>query len=361
MSQTHTKRKRRRAVAIACIALGAILLLVGSYTVYLYIKADSAIQKMAAPERPSPAPSGTTDIAGGSPEAGAPGTESPGARKSLTFLLAGIDSRAGSGGTLNTDVLMLATLNTETHTASLLSIPRDLQLKPKTLKSHKANYYYAYFYNQDKETAIANTKAFYSELFDFPIDYMVLINFDGLRQLVDAVGGITVDVDMDMKYRDTADGTDIDLKKGVQKLSGKQTLDFVRYRKSNEGTQESSDIARNGRQQQVLTQIVDKLASFKGMTQWGNVLDIMGNNVKTDVPEDELRSWIMNFQQMKPARTTMIPLETRWENPYIVVKEDTLRQALERLRSEAGLPEDDRLQLADVVGVDSSADDSSLE
>ncbi|THF74940.1 LCP family protein [Cohnella fermenti] len=345
-------KKWRLTILIASSAFCLAFLGLASYAGYLYYKASNAIHRMAGPELPAPSATAGGLAAEESAEPSAEAAEAfDRSEHSITFLLAGVDSRSGSGGTLNTDVLMLASLNKITQTATLLSLPRDLQLKPQNLSSHKANYFYAYYYTQDKTTAMANTKQFYSELFDFPIDYMVLVNFDGLRKMVDAVGGITINVDMDMKYRDTADGTDIDLKKGVQHVDGKKALDFVRYRKSNEGTQESSDIDRNARQQQVISQILDKLSSFSGFTQWGKVLDILGNNIRTDVPEDELRSWILNFAEMNPNATTVIPVATSWVNPYIVADETDLENAVDTLRAEAGLPESEQFHAADVVGV----------
>lgn len=360
MTVSTSKRKWRKALMIVCIALGAIVLCFGALAGVFAYKANNTIHKIAAQE-PSSSSSSASPSAS-SPEVTASGSDAPEeSERPITFLLAGIDNREGSGGTLNTDVLMLASLNPKTHSASLLSLPRDLQVKPKTLSAHKANYYYAYFYNQDKETALTATKQFYSDLLQFPIDHMILINFDGLRKLVDALGGVTVDVDMDMKYRDTADGTDIDLKKGVQKLDGKQTLDFVRYRKSNEGTQESSDIARNGRQQQVLSQVADKLASFQGMTQWYHVLDILGDNVKTDIPENDLKDWMLNYKTMKPNQIQMLPLETRWDSPYIYANKDNLEQALNTLRTEAELPPSDMSDLEDVIGTYETSDDNSTK
>ncbi|MCC3376884.1 LCP family protein [Cohnella sp. REN36] len=351
---TDPKKKwLRKTLISASITLGALILVVGGYAGYLYYKADTAIGKMASHE---PAASPTPSAPSATQEVNTKAVKGDEYRPH-TFLLAGIDHRDGSGGTLNTDVLMLGSINPSTHAASLVSLPRDLQLKPKTLAAHKANYYYAYFYNKNKDSALSETRAFYSELFDFPIDYMVLINFDGMRQLVDAVGGLDIDVDMNMRYRDSADGTDINLKKGLQHLNGKQVLDFVRYRKSNQGTQESSDIARNARQQQVLRELVDQLASFQGMTQWGKVLDLLGDNVKTDIPESEMRQWILGFNKVKPNTIEMIPLESRWESPFIYVKEDDLKLALENLRSIVGMSAPARdLKLADVVGVDPSPD-----
>jgi anionic cell wall polymer biosynthesis LytR-Cps2A-Psr (LCP) family protein len=164
---------------------------------------------------------------------------------------------------------------------------------------------------------------------------------------------------MDMRYVDEEDGTNINLKKGLQKLKGKETLDFVRYRKSNEGTAESSDLARNGRQQQVLSQLLDKLTSFNGISQWGNVLDIAGQSVRTDVPESRIREWITQFRKLKPEHIEFVPLEGKWESPYIVPTETDLDAALTALRTRLELPdetikESQSYPLSKVVRVESS-------
>ncbi|OAO89094.1 hypothetical protein AXX17_ATUG04480 [Arabidopsis thaliana] len=352
------KVRLRKSLKITYSILGAIILVVGGFAGYIYFKADQAIGRMAGPDvSPSPSPS---TVPGGPNVPTTPLSDEEKSNKPITFLLAGIDSREGSGGTLNTDVLMLGSLNPKTKSASLVSLPRDLQLKPKELSSHKANYYYAYFYNKDKDTALTKTREFYSDLFDFPIDYMMMINFNGLRELADAVGGLDLNVDMDMRYVDSADKTDINLKKGMQHLNGSQVLDFVRYRKSNRGTQESSDIARNERQQQVLQGLTNKLSSFQGITQWGHVLDLLGNNVRTDIPESKLREWIMSVNKMKPDVLDVLPLESRWKSPYIIVKEDDLKAALDGLRKVAELKPVRELDLADVVGVDPSPDPDNV-
>ncbi len=175
-------------------------------------------------------------------------------------------------------------------------------------------------------------------MFDVPIDYIAVIDFDGFRQVIDELNGITIDVDMDMRYVDNFDGTNINLSKGLQTLNGKETLDFLRYRKSNRGTQESSDIARNERQQKVLSTLLDKMTSFTGITQWGGLLDIAGKNVQTDIPPDQLRKFILSFQKLKPDHIESIPLDGRWDSPYIVPKEEDLSAAIAALRTQLGLP-----------------------
>ncbi|OAB38286.1 transcriptional regulator [Paenibacillus macquariensis subsp. defensor] len=323
------KRKRiafRKVLISISLAIVALLLGAGIYGGYIYYKAEAAIQSMAASETIKP----TDSLAGNEKKT----------IKPMIFLIAGIDSREGGGGVMNTDVLMLVSFNPQTHSASLLSLPRDLLLKPKSLPSRKANFYYAYYYIKDKSEAISNTKHFFGDLLDLPIDHMVVVNFDAIRQTVDALGGLQVDVDMDMKYNDSADGTHVDLKKGLQTLNGKEVLDFVRYRKSNQGTQESSDFARNDRQQEVIKQIIDKLGAFQGISQWGNILDIIGTNVKSDIPESDLHQWVFNFPKIKPNEIRSLHLESRWKSPYVYVEKEDLQRALDALREEAGVSSD---------------------
>lgn len=181
---------------------------------------------------------------------------------------------------------------------------------------------------------MADTKEFFGDLFHIPVDYMVMINFEGFRQIIDAVGGVDVDVDMDMRYKDTADGTDINLRKGMQHLDGKQALDFVRYRKSNDGSSPSSDFDRNRRQQQVLNQVLDKLTSFKGISQWGQVLDIIGEQVQTDIPAKNMERWLLNYKKMKPDQIQMQTVEGQWKSPYVYWNEQQLKEALTVLAGE---------------------------
>ncbi len=323
---TIKPRKTLRNIIIGLALLGAGAV---AYAGYLLHQADKALENMSVAPPVKTTPQGLNSLV-------APAENF----KPMTFLLTGIDSRQGSGGTLNTDVLMLVSLNPETRSATVVSIPRDLEMKPREfgLPSQKANYYYAHYYIQDKDTAIQKTKELYGNMFNVPIDYMAAIDFDGFRNVVDELGGIEMYVDMDMRYVDEEDGTNINLKKGLQTLNGKQTLDFLRYRKSNRGTEESSDLARNQRQQDVLDKLLQKMTSLGGIAQWGGLLKIAGESVKTDIPADELRRFLLSFQKLKPDHIEFIHLEGRWDSPYIVVKEDELTAAIAALRTQRGLP-----------------------
>lgn len=313
-------------IALGCVGL-ACTLFIAMFIGFVYIKAEQTLDKVSA--QPSHTePDKPTDEDSTEPAK----TNSDEKNRPVMFLLTAIDHRPGSDGSLNTDVIMLMVWEPETKSITLLSVPRDLKMQPPGFNPHKANYYYAYYYNQDKNSALSNTKQLYREYFDLPIDYMAIINFDGFRDLVDVLGGTTIDVEMNMRYVDPTDGTNINLKKGLQQLDGKNTLDYLRYRKSNYGTAESSDMERNQRQQLVFKQLIDKLTSLNGISKIDKLFDIVGDNLQTDIPADVLREWVLNARKLKPTEFNTLTVDSEWISPYIYVDEDQWDEALQQLR-----------------------------
>jgi LCP family protein required for cell wall assembly len=256
--------------------------------------------------------------------------------KPVTFLLLGLDYRKKTRS-LNSDVIMAVALNPRTLSATVVSIPRDLKMQSFGLPSRKANFYYPYFYIRDEESAFADTKQFYGDFLQLSLDHIVTFNFNGFSKIVDELGGVTVDVDMDMRYVDNEDGTMINLNHGMQKLNGKQTLDFVRYRKSNRGTAESSDYKRNVRQHQVLNVMLAKIKSFSGILKLGPIMDTVSQNVKMDIPPAQLRHYVATYLGIKQENIRYFPLQGEWISPYTYVREEEVQQARQALREQLGL------------------------
>lgn len=314
----------RQIVKYGGFALLALIVCVSLFVLFLYNKADRMIDRIGVQDPIKPA--------GVKPAEAAESNAKP-----LTLLLMGLDYRPETSS-MNTDVIMAVTLNPANKSATLVSLPRDLYMKPPGLPDRKANYYFPYFYNENQSTAFAKTKQLFGDFLQLPVDYMVTIDFKGFEKAIDELGGLTIDVDMDMHYVDEEDGTNINLKKGVQHLNGKQTLDFVRYRHSNTpGVGESSDYERNRRQQQVLDQILSKLKSLGGIVKLGQVIDAVGNNMKTDIPASQIRELIKTYFGIEQQNVHYIPLEGEWISPYIYVKSEELQAAREALRSELGV------------------------
>ncbi|MFD0715116.1 LCP family protein [Paenibacillus sp. GCM10027626] len=264
--------------------------------------------------------------------------------KPVAVLLLGLDSRPELAS-LNTDVIMVAAMNPKTKKATIVTMPRDSKIELSGYKSKKVNAYYAAFrsnaMNEQKlskeeaeKVAKLEMRKMLSRYFDIDISYTAVINFNGFVDVVDALGGVEVDVDMDMKYIDNADKTNIDLKKGHHKLDGKDALGFVRYRKSNDGKNMSTDFDRNRRQGQVIGAVVGKMKSFDGITSMSGVIDALGKNMKMDMPESEAQNIILTYFNMDRSNVEFVPLEGDWKSPYVYVTSNSLKKAQSALKAQ---------------------------
>jgi len=140
----------------------------------------------------------------------------------LNVLVLGTDS--GLGGGARTDTIILASIDIATGTIDALAIPRDTRVRiPGRSGYDRINAAHVY---GGPELAVRTVE----NLLGIDVDYYVRIDYRGFETIVDTLGGVVIDVERPMRYVDRAQGLDIDLKPGVQLLSGKQALDYVRYR-----------------------------------------------------------------------------------------------------------------------------------
>ncbi|WP_442604030.1 LCP family protein [Paenibacillus sp. KN14-4R] len=317
--------KTRKVLWIILATLLVAVISAGSFAGYLYFKGNQILDKISVSGSDSTGKEvTTTDVAPAKP---------------ITLLLMGVDYRKETSS-MNSDVIMVASLNPETKSATIVSLPRDFQMKPKdnNLQSRKANYYYPHFYLQDKLTAFSNTKKLFSDFLQVPIDAAVTIDFDGFRKVIDELGGIDANVSMDMRYVDEEDGTNINLRKGQQKLNGKQALDYVRYRKSNMGTEGTTDYDRNLRQQEVMNQVLEKVMSLGGVMKLGQLMDVAGDSIRTDIPSKHLVGFFQKYIGIDRSKIDYISLEGEWESPYIVLTPKDIDRAREALKTELQIP-----------------------
>lgn len=326
-SKKSTKRKPRWG-RIIFILVALVIVSLASYAGYLYYVGKNNLHKIADQD---------------STAAAIPKDQKANV-KPVSLVLLGLDYRKELGS-MNTDVMMVAAFNPKTKTATVVSIPRDSDLKMEGYKRHKANAWYAIYDSiarkdeglegeAAKDYARDNTREMLGKFFGIDIDYTAVIDFQGFVDVVDALDGVRVTVDKDMRYVDKADGTNIDLQAGEQVLDGEDALGFVRYRKSNRGTAASSDFERNERQSQVLGAITDKLKSFGSITKIDDVLNAVGDNMRTDIPESQLEAMIKKYFGIDRSSIRFIPLEGEWISPYVVLNQEKLQEAKTALQEE---------------------------
>lgn len=185
-----------------------------------------------------------------------------------------------------TDVVFVVHYDSEQESIDLISVPRDTRvavcdevedLLGKSYGVTKFNAVHAYGGKEHgPEAAILQLE----DLLGISIDHYVKVNFDALVEIVDAVGGVEVDVPQDMKWdmSDTGDIT-INLKKGLQTLDGHKALQLVRFRRYADG-----DVGRIQVQQLFLKALMEKVLSTESIVKnLGDYIEVTYKYVKTDV------------------------------------------------------------------------------
>lgn len=205
-------------------------------------------------------------------------------------LLLGVDSRDGENA--RSDTMMLATIHPAKQSVYLLAIPRDSYMELPGKGYDKVNHAMAF-------GGPKMVKESLEKFLNVKIDRYISVDFEGFRQIVDEMGGVTVDVKKRMKYSDPSDDTYIDIQPGLQSLSGEQALDYARYRKSDLG-KEDSDYMRIGRQQEILKALAEKGNSMQVYTKAFSLMEIVGQHVKTDLTEQEIASLLLSYGDGTP-------------------------------------------------------------
>ncbi|MCK6206062.1 LytR family transcriptional regulator [Bacillus infantis] len=243
-------------------------------------------------------------------------------RDPISVLMLGVDEREGDKG--RSDTMIVLTVNPETNSVKMLSIPRDTRTE---IIGHgtvdKINHAYAF---GGEEMSIATVEDF----LDIPIDYYVKINMQGFKDIVDAVGGITVNNDKDF----TQDGHHFPL--GSQKLDGDEALSYVRMRKEDA----DGDFGRQERQRQIIQGVINKGASFSSLTRFDNIFDALGKNVRTNLTFSEMADIQKHY---KDTRKNIDQLTISGNGQYIgdywylIVSDEEQHRVQEEMRSHLGL------------------------
>ena len=196
-------------------------------------------------------------------------------KEPFTILIMGIEDYATDGQNGRTDSLMFATVNPKTQKISLMSIPRDSRVKiVGKNKEDKINAAHAY---GGEEMAIKTVEGFLK----VPVDHYLKIDFQGFKGIVDAVGGVTVDVPFDFWERSDVDYyKKIQFKQGQQNLNGEEALAYVRMRKQ----VPNGDYGRAARQRQLLAAVAHKLNSTSTVFKIKDLTTVVGKYIKTDIP-----------------------------------------------------------------------------
>jgi len=216
-------------------------------------------------------------------------------KEPLNILLMGVDERSGDRG--RSDALMVLSVDPENNRSQLISIPRDTRTEmvgddPQAGNMDKINHAYAF---GGTDMAVNTVENF----LDFELDYYVKMNMEGLSEMVDAVGGITVDNELswtDTGYYEKG----YEYEKGNIEMNGEKTMGYVRMRYQDP----NGDFGRNERQRKVIQGIIDKGASVGSVNKIGDIMDVLGDNVTTNMDFSTMQNMLMNYRSARENMTT---------------------------------------------------------
>ncbi len=232
--------------------------------------------------------------------------------KHTNFLLLGNGGEGHDGANL-TDTILVASLDQNTKTVKMLSIPRDFYIKDPQTGGQRINKLYDSYYNLQKNdrAALSEVSKRLGEILGIEIHYFARVNFEGFTKIVDSLGGIDVVVEKDINdpyypLGETTKYQTFSIKAGFHTLDGETALKYARSRKT------TSDFDRAKRQQQIIAAVKDKalklnlLTDFNKLQQlYSSISDSISTNLTVpeiielakigkDINKDQISSVVLN-------------------------------------------------------------------
>lgn len=250
--------------------------------------------------------------------------ESPKEEVIINTLFMGIDEA-------RSDTMIVASYNKENQKIVLLSIPRDTRVEIPRYGFDKINSAAA----RKEGTALAMETV--GNLLGIPIHHYVKVSFKGAESIVDILGGVKVNVPMDMNYEDPAQNLSIHLKKGTQVLNGKNAVKFARFRSG----YPDQDLGRIKSQQELIKAFLDKLTSPSVIPKIFDIANAMSRCIKTNLENADIAHYAMHAKDIKMDNIKFytLPGEAGSKNKisYFLYDEVKLKEMMKEIYSDLGV------------------------
>jgi len=214
----------------------------------------------------------------------------------INLIALGSDIRRGNNS--RSDTVMVIHINPKREYASIISIPRDTLVTIPGRGLDKLGHAFAY---GGPDLARKTLEGF----LNISIPYYVSVDIPGLEKIVDKLGGIEINVEKRMYYIDYAQGLYVNLYPGFQRLNGRDTLSYVRFRHDADG-----DFGRISRQQKFLQVLADNLMKKENMFKTPQLFTELLSNIETNMDSQQILSVAMAMraaQEKNDIKMAMVP------------------------------------------------------
>ncbi|WP_084782055.1 polyisoprenyl-teichoic acid--peptidoglycan teichoic acid transferase TagU [Bacillus niameyensis] len=255
--QRQKPKKKRTGLKIFLTILAVLVVGIFAYGYSIYHNVNKAANTVHKPIDRTPEVKRPTELALHKKEP-------------FSVLMLGVDERPGDKG--RSDTMIVITVNPEKNSMEMLSIPRDTRV-PIVGKGidDKINHAYAF-------GGVEMSMNTVEKYLDIPIDYYIKMNMDGFKDIVDAVGGVTVNNDLDFSQG----GHHYPV--GNIELDGDAALSYARMRKNDA----RGDFGRQMRQRQVIEGVMERGANISALWKYDDVLKALSNNVETNLTMSDM-------------------------------------------------------------------------
>lgn len=268
------------------------------------------------------------------------------------ILFAGLDTRE-SGGLLNTDSIIIASYDYKNNNIILLSIPRDFHVEVGENANWFSRINSIYSSNEQKEegTGMKELTKTVEKIIGEEIQYYAVVDFNAFTEIIDAVGGININVEnsfTDYMYPKGVDYQTVSFKAGPQTMDGETALIYSRSRHSSHNN-EGSDFSRAKRQQKVIIAIKDKLLSSQSLTNpktlTGILASISGNLKISDftITDIEAAFKLADKYEEEKGKTYSFVLDPSIGN-WLLVEKKSLESGAYAIGPKAGLGKYENIQ-----------------
>lgn len=237
----------------------------------------------------------------------------------ILFLILGLDSydlsKASRG---RTDTMILTSFNYKSGDINMMSIPRDTKVLIED-ELDQINHAHAY-------GGVDLTLATVRDFLNLDVNHYVKIDYKAVEEIVDAIDGVEFDVPRRMKYDDTTKGKEfhVDLQKGLQTLDGDQSIQLLRWRKNNDGTQyPDADVGRVKTQQMFMKELVKQTIAPKNILKIDKLAKTYFDYVDTNIPLDTVlkAAWAARKVDVENMETITLPGDGDGYKYYIYDRE----------------------------------------
>jgi len=205
-----------------------------------------------------------------------------------------------------TDTMMVFNYNPTTKKAQLISIPRDTYIEIDETRNDYGGKYWkinvAYAIGGDEEVTSQ-----IEEILDIEINYLVKIDYDAFRNIIDAIGGVEMYIEQDMYYDD--DGQDLHIHFNAGEtvfLDGKKAEEFFRWRKNNDGTGfVNGDLDRIENQQKFIKKVIEKCISPSIVVKIPKILNTVKDSIDTNMNANQMLKYATQLAKLSKEDVVM--------------------------------------------------------